>query len=65
VPQVKNRSKDLDVRSGALKGIYKGGRLGQYEVGISGAEPFEEFLRQHEVRGELGDALLLVAEISG
>jgi hypothetical protein len=62
VPQVKSRRKDLNIRSGALTKIYKEGRLGQYEVGISGAEPFEEYLMQHGVRRERGDALLLVAE---
>lgn len=63
VPQVRNRSGALDVESGALKGIYREGRLGRYEIGISGAERFEEYLSQHQVDRELGDALLLVSEL--
>jgi hypothetical protein len=62
VPQVKDRSEKLDDASGAFKGIYSG-RLGQYEVGMPGAEAFEEYLRRQNVNREAGDAVLLVSKL--
>jgi hypothetical protein len=65
IPQVKNRGKNLNISSGALMGIYNEGRLGQYEVNILGAEAFEDYLTNHAICRERGDALLLVAEVGG
>jgi hypothetical protein len=63
VPQVKNRANALHIESGALRGIYREGRLGRYEEGISGTDDLEKYLRRHRICRENGDALLLVCEL--
>ncbi len=53
----------LDRSSGICRGIYRERRLGDYQLGISGTEQFEERLSEWGFDREHGDALLVVAKL--
>jgi hypothetical protein len=65
IPQAEKRYYGLDKDTAIVKNLFQCGRLGDYPIDVLGASDFEDYIRQHGMQRNSGDAILLLAKLEG